>query len=322
MGEQLFLERFVWFDNETRLERYPNAFKLAAQFEISTKTAQRSIDYFRDRLQAPLAYLLTRKGYVYTDTSYQLPVTRIAEVELLALLISRKLIAEASAGPLAEDLEHISQRLGSLLTANLPGRAKPEDAFSFRWKEISPADPLTFKVVTSALLQGRLLTFCYYSPTASNCTMRTVEPHHMVNYMGNWHLIAYCHLRGAWRDFMLGRMTLTQADGPAFQFRPDEEWRPYLANTFGIFQNRDTFKVVLRFSPERSRWVKGELWHEHQVAEVQADGSLMLTIPVSHQAEIMMEILKHGSQVEVLEPGWMREKVMNEIAGALRKYRQ
>ena len=58
MGEQLFLERFIWFDNETRHGHYPNAFKLAAKFEISTKTAQRSIDYFRDRLQAPLAYLL------------------------------------------------------------------------------------------------------------------------------------------------------------------------------------------------------------------------------------------------------------------------
>lgn len=60
MGEQLFLERFFWSDNETSLGRIPNAFKLAARFEISTKTAQRSIDYFRHRLQAPLKYLLTR----------------------------------------------------------------------------------------------------------------------------------------------------------------------------------------------------------------------------------------------------------------------
>lgn len=321
MGEQLFLERFVWFDNETRLGRHPNAFKLAARFEISTKTAQRSIDYFRDRLQAPLEYLLTRKGYHYTDSSYQLPVTRISEAELVALLLSRKLITEASAGSLADDLVHISRRLGSLLAAKLPGRAKPEDAFSFRWKGIRPTDPLTFKLVTSALLQGKLLTFCYYSPTASNRTMRTVEPHHMVNYMGNWHLIAYCHMRGDWRDFMLGRMILAQVGGTAFQFRPSEEWQPYLANTFGIFQNRKSFNVVLRFSPERSRWVKGELWHDRQGEEIAADGSLVLTIPVSHEAEIIMEILKHGSQVEVLEPEWLREKITNEMMCAVKLYR-
>lgn len=321
MGEQLFLERFFWFDNETRLGRFPNAFKLAARFEISTKTAQRSIDYFRDRLQAPLEYLIPRKGYHYTDAGFQLPLARLSEMELLALLISSKLISDASAGSLAEELESVSRRLGSLLAANLPGRAKPEEAFSFRWKGISPTDPLTFKVVTSALLQGKLLTFCYYSPTASNSTMRTVEPHHMVNYMGNWHLIAFCRLRNDWRDFVLGRMTLGSVQEELFTPRAASDWRPYLDSTFGIFQNRNNFAVQLRFSPECSRWVRGELWHEGQVEEVQADGSLLLTVPVSHEAEIMMEILKHGAEVEVLEPEWLRDKVIREMENGLKNYR-
>jgi len=320
MGEQLFLERFVWFDSEARRGRYPNAFKLARKFEIATKSAQRSIDYFRDRLQAPLEYESSRKGYFYTDPTFQLPVIRISEEELLALLISRKLITEASAGSLADELGRVSNRLGSLLAANLPGRARPEDAFSFRWKAISPIDPLTFKVVTSSLLQGKLLSFCYYSPTAADSTMRTVEPHHMVNYMGNWHLVAFCHLRNDWRDFVLGRMTLCSVDGAAFDFRPREEWLPCLRDTFGIFQNNDSFNVVLRFTPERSRWVKGEIWHEGESEEVLEDGSLVKAIPASHWAEIMMEILKHGSQVEVLEPRWLREKVVEELSAAVKNY--
>lgn len=47
-----------------------------------------------------------------------------------------------------------------------------------------------------------------------------------------------------------------------------------------------------------------------QTEVVQDDGSLVRTIPVSHEGEIMMEILKHGSQVEVLEPEWLREKII------------
>jgi len=322
MGDQLYLERFVWFDNEARRERYPNASKLGVHFEIAPKTAQRSIDHFRDRLQAPLEYDLSHKGYYYTDPTFQLPVIRISEEELLALLISRKLITEASAGSLADELGSVSQRLGSLLAANLPGRAKPEDAFSFRWKNISPTDPQTFKIVTSALLQGKLLTFCYYSPTSSKCTMRSVEPHHMVNYMGNWHLISYCHLRNDWRDFVLGRMTLCSVEGTAFQIREKEEWQPFLQNTFGIFQNHHSFNVVLRFTPERSRWIRGEMWHEAQSEVVQDDGSLVLTIPVPHDQEILMEILKHGSHVEVLEPVWLREKVVKELKGAVYIYEE
>lgn len=320
MGDQLYLERFVWFDNEARRERYPNASKLGEQFEIAPKTAQRSIDHFRDRLLAPLEYDQSHKGYYYTDPTFQLPIIRISEEELLALLISRKLITEASAGSLADELGSVSKRLSSLLAANLPGRARPEDAFSFRWKNISPTDPQTFKIVTSAVLQGKLLSFCYYSPSSSNCTMRTVEPHHMVNYMGNWHLIAFCQLRDDWRDFVLGRMTLCSVEGTAFQIREKEEWQPYLQNTFGIFQNKQSFNVVLKFTPERSRWIKGEIWHEAQTETVQDDGSLVRTIPASHEAEIMMEILKHGSQVEVLEPAWLKERVINEMTNAVKKY--
>jgi predicted DNA-binding transcriptional regulator YafY len=320
MGDQLYLERFVWFDNEARRERFPNASKLGEHFEIAPKTAQRSIDHFRDRLLAPLEYDQSHKGYYYTDPTFQLPVIRISEEELLALLISRKLITEASAGSLADELGSVSNRLGALLAANLPGRATPEDAFSFRWKNISLTDPQTFKVVTSALLQGKLLTFCYYSPTSSTCTMRTVEPHHMVNYMGNWHLIAFCHLRNDWRDFVLGRMTLCSVEGTAFNIRAKEEWQPYLQDTFGIFQNHKIFNVVLRFTPERARWIRGEMWHEAQTEEVQENGSLILTVPASHEQEIMMEILKHGSHVEVLEPGWLREKVVKELSDAVNKY--
>ena len=320
MGEQLFLERFVWFDNEIRHRRYPNARNLAEHFEMVPKSAQRSIDFFRDRLLAPLVYDQSRKGYFYTDPAFQLPVIKITEGELLALLISRKLISEASAGSLADELGSVSKRLGTILAASLPGRVHPELAFSFRWKGISPTDPLTFKIVTSALLQGRLLTFCYYSPTASSCTMRTVEPHHLVNYMGNWHLIAFCRLRSDWRDFVLGRMTLCSVENEVYRLRSRNEWQPYLSDTFGIFQNRQCFDVVLRFTPERARWVKGELWHEGETEEVQEDGSLVKRIPVSHEQEIMMEILRHGSQVEVLEPTALRERVVNEISANMKRY--
>jgi len=76
VGDQLYLERFVWFDNEARRERFPNATGLGAHFKIAPKTAQRSIDHFRDRLQAPLEYDQSRKGYYYTDTDWARSVNK------------------------------------------------------------------------------------------------------------------------------------------------------------------------------------------------------------------------------------------------------
>ena len=44
MGDHLTLERYYWFHNQARVPRFPNANTLAEHFEISHKTAQRSID--------------------------------------------------------------------------------------------------------------------------------------------------------------------------------------------------------------------------------------------------------------------------------------
>ncbi len=320
MGGQLFFERFIWFDHEVRQNRFPNASRLADQFEVSTKTAHRSIEYFRDRLGAPLVYDAISKGYCYDDANFELPIVRLTDNEVLALLISRKLITEASAGSLAEDLGAISKRLGALLSKHLPGNLHPEEAFSFRWRSVSPTDPLVFQNSASALLQNRLLTFCYYSPVSASCTMRTVEPHHLVNYLGTWHLIAYCRLRNAWRDFVLGRISLCTVESESFVSRPAEQWQPYLADTFGIFQNREPFVVALRFSPVQSRWMRGVILHPMQEELLEDDGSLTVRFCACHEVEVLQELLQHGSQVELLEPLWLRERLIEELQKNLSRY--
>ena len=54
MASKIILERFLWFQNEIKNGKYPNTKTLAEKFEITRKTAQRDIDFMRDRLNAPL----------------------------------------------------------------------------------------------------------------------------------------------------------------------------------------------------------------------------------------------------------------------------
>lgn len=320
MGDRLYFERFVWFDIQIRNNRYPNATSLSREFEFSGKTAQHSIEYFRDRYGAPLRYDTSRRGYTYTDPDFILPVTRLTEAELMALMASHKLLSDAAAGPLEKELANIAARLGRLLSDGLPSPVDPGQAFSLRWQGFSPGDPLVFQQVATALLSRRLLSFCYYSPATSQCTMRSVEPHHMINYMGDWHLIAFCRLRGQWRDFNLARVTMICVEDEDFPRRDENQWRPFLDGTFGIFQNRRSYPVTIRFSAERARWVRDELWHPDQKRVMNEDGSLEITLPVSHEAEILGEVLRHGCHAEIIEPLWLREKAGEEISLMMKKY--
>ena len=63
--------------------------------------------------------------------------------------------------------------------------------------------------------------------------------------------------------------------------------------------DRSSQNSVFCFTCERSRGVKYEACEAPQ--DVQEEGSLLLTISASHEAEVLMEIMKHGSYLEVLE---------------------
>ena len=92
----------------------------------------------------------------------------------------------------------------------------------------------------------------------------------------------------------------------------------HLQSAFGIYKGIPTKEVCLRFSPEKARWVEGQVWHKDQKMKINKDASLELSFPVASFAEIMMEILKHGSGVEVIRPKALRDLIREEakkIAG-------
>ena len=90
MAAKIIYERFLWFHRQVTSHQYPNTRTLAQKFEISAKTAQRDIDFLRDRLHAPPVNNPQKRGYAYEDGSYDLPGVWINADELAALLIASR----------------------------------------------------------------------------------------------------------------------------------------------------------------------------------------------------------------------------------------
>jgi len=86
-----------------------------------------------------------------------------------------------------------------------------------------------------------------------------------------------------------------------------------LESGYGIFSGTDNHEAVLRFSPTIARWVSREQWHPQQQSYFDDDGYYILTIPYSNDTELLMDIFRHGSEVEVLRPKSLRESVAQRI---------
>ena len=93
-----------------------------------------------------------------------------------------------------------------------------------------------------------------------------------------------------------------------------------LAAGYGIFSGTKLQWAKLRFTPQQARWVAGELWHPEQRATLEPDGSYVLELPYANPTELVMDILRHGSGVEVIAPASLRSAVGQTLAEASAQY--
>jgi predicted DNA-binding transcriptional regulator YafY len=308
------LERVLWVHARTKNNDYPNAARLARQFSISTKTAQRDIDCLRDRFNAPLEYDAGRRGYYYTDDLYELPCLPASQQEVLCLLTASRLLAQTAGGYISRELAHLREKIfagahGIGFTIECA-----EQAFSAVWSGYSPAQEEIFRRIAWALLRHRLIRFDYHSPQTNTLTHREVEPHHLLHYNASWVLLAWCRQREDWRNFYLARMRAPATLDQPFEPRPESAWRPMLQNAFGLFHGDETTPVVLRFTPFRARWIREQHWHPFQTLKELAGGGLELTLPAADFREIKMKILQFGADCEVIAPDALRDELRREIA--------
>ena len=320
MGTKNIYERFVWFDHQVRAKKYPNATSLADQFEISTKTAQRDIDFMRDRLLCPLDYDSSQKGYCYDDETFSLPMVYLSSGELSSLLIARKMLQDISGGYIGDEISTIIDKITNVLNNHMAMGDRIDDAFSFQLIEYSPAPEAVFKAVLEGCLKKKCLSFIYYSPATEEKSERTVEPYHLLNYMGTWHTIGYCHLKKEIRDFALSRISEAKVLKKSFKTPSDFDFKKYFLSTFGLYKGKSTKEVTLRFTPEKSKWIKDQIWHKNQKVNLLKDGSLEISFPVSDFSEIKREILKHGDAVTVVKPKSLRELIKSEAINIAKIY--
>jgi predicted DNA-binding transcriptional regulator YafY len=184
MAKKNIYERFLWFDQKVKAKQYPNASQLAAEFEISLKTAQGDIEFMRDRLNCPLLYQQSRKGYSYREETFALPSIYISSEELTALLITRKMLQGISAECLGGELSLLIDKITSILKKHMIEEETIDDSVSIRLIGYAIPSGETFKAVLEGCLKKKSISFSYYSASRSETSTRNVNPYHLFNYMG------------------------------------------------------------------------------------------------------------------------------------------
>jgi len=175
-------------------------------------------------------------------------------------------------------------------------------------------------LLIQALLNRKRLRIRHFHRARGEASEREVSPQRLTFYRDNWYLDSWCHRRKAIRSFAIDAIESVELLPAAAKELSDEKLDRELGGGYGIFSGRQRNWALLRFSPEQARWVSREEWHPEQQAEFEADGHYRLRVPYSQEPELVMDILRYGAAVEVLEPESLRQRLREEIERMQRLY--
>jgi proteasome accessory factor C len=300
---------------------------LQQRLECSEITVKRLLNLMRNHFDAPIVYDRQLKGYHYDNENgahpYELPGLWFNADELWGLLTCHTLLSKLSQGIFGEHVAQLQKRVEKLLALdNSSAGRKLESvkilAAAARQKGVNPL----FNKIASALFDRRQLHLTYVARSSGETTERDVSPQTLVYYRDNWYLDAWCHLKNELRTFALENIhSAARLDQPAKVFTR-AELDDYFSSAYGIFSGKAEHLARLKFTPERARWIKDEHWHSEQQGRRLEDGSYELAVPFSDHRELLMDILKHGRHVEVLEPEFLRRAVRDEVQAMTEIYRK
>ena len=317
-------DRIYQLHNLLRDRRTPIARDdLTRRLECSEQTVYRLIRIMREYLGAPLEFDEQRGGYYYERNAeggtYELPGLWFNAAELQALLVFDRLLENLESGLLGEHLAPLARRIGELLEHKRLGLSEAAHRVRVLGMAARPAGEW-FQVLAGATLQRRKLVLRYHARSKDKISERTVSPQRLVHYRDNWYLDAWCQMRNGLRTFAVDRVRhAAQIDEPAREIA-DTELNAYFASAYGIFSGKADKTAVLRFSAERARWAADERWHPDQVGQFLTDGKCELRIPYRDERELVMDILKHGPDIEVVGPESLRKQVAQKLRKALELY--
>lgn len=299
---------------------HPNCASLARDFEVSSKTVMRDIEFMRDRLGLPLAYEPVRHGFYYTAPVKDFPMLKVSQGEVAALLLAQKSAEEYRGTPFERPLASAFRKLSSSLGAEMDVAWHDlEEAVSVRHSGVGLADLQIFEVLARAVTKKEEVSFAYHKMGGEKPEPRTVHPYHLGCLENQWYLFAHDTARGAVRTFALPRISEVERTGATFRRPRDFSLAKVLDGSFAVFAGRHPRAVRLRFRGTAARLVGERNWHDSQKVRPDAAG-LELTMKVGLSPDLVAWILSWGPEVSVVGPPELRDSVARAVRATAKLY--
>lgn len=289
--------------------------------QLKTDIAKLSTDYYAD-----IVYDKRNKGYCIKNEDFSLD----------SILDSKQLKSIHFAVKSLESLKDLAI-YKSLLQAfdrlNLEIKAKKFDAqqshIHFEISEPQKNSELIERIL-EAIEQEYVITFDYTKFGENEKPKKHIlYAYALKEHQNRWYVIGWQpeqHYRYI-KTYGLDRISNLQIDEN--KFIPDDknigqpfDAKKYFENDLGITVNLEdeVSEIILQVSPTQWQYLESKPIHHSQKKIDENEKGIYFALKLRINHELVMEILKYGSNMRVISPLFLAEEVKNSLAKALEQY--
>ena len=251
------------------------------------------------------------RGYISMADYFARPL-RFTPPELSGLYLACSALVKLSGQPASVELGSAMEKIGRTLGLAAVSGDEIEESM-----QIKPAvtEQNVLGQLSSALEERKTVEIEYYTYGRDELNRRRVNPLSLEFGLGHWYLRAFDGRSNEMRVFRVDRIKDLQMTSETFEPRAGKE--PEIAEPFSPSPSGD-IEVRLRFSPALAAWAEEQPIFSDAKRE---DAYLICTLRTDALAWLERELLKYGTEVEVLSPPELVEALRQTVQGLLKIYK-
>lgn len=273
--------------------------ELAKKFEVSVRTIYRDIDALSGA-GIPVYTETGRRGGIYLMPGYVLDKTLLSEGEKEEILTALQSLNAAR----SVHSEGVLAKLSGVFNVSTENWLEVD--FS-RWHK-HKNDNEKFDQLKAAVIHSKAVMMTYASAHEAP-RARKVLPLKLLYKSTAWYVKAYCPDRKVYRLFKLSRILAYEVLNEHFAYRsfPEE-----------VETSTEAYKAIKLLFPKEMAY---RVYDEFDCDEVieEKNGDLFVTATMPQDTWLIGFLLSFGTQVEIVEPIYLKEILANEAMQIVKK---
>lgn len=276
--------------------------ELAEKFEVSIRTIYRDIDVISSA-GIPIYATQGKGGGISIIDDFTLDKSLFSQTEQEQLMMALQGIGAAQ----QIDTDGLLTKLSALFQVKETNWIEVDYS---DWFQATPKENI-FNQIKQSIFHKKVITFCYFNQQGEQ-KERHIQPLKLIFKGKDWYVYGYCLDRQDYRFFKLTRIKHLLITSQVFTHKP----LPAIINK--EIRNEKTIPVVLKFHKRVAFRVYDEFLDDVTSDE---EGNLYVNTELPENGQLLSYLLSFQEDVEVVEPQWVREKIIEKIEKIKEIYR-